>query len=380
MWYVRSISTGDADGAASVTQLAAWMDLTCQVLESLATHSFRWNETEYERFRQGVDESLSLLRGQPNPSSVLISAGNLSQRIEHYHRSTQQMVDSSISEFHNIIRVLLSSVQQLNLDCEDSSRALNEIEEMIVKTSAAEELRIAKAHLTQALGRLAETSRERQDVAYEMITGLQEQVLILERSLSAGAASMSGESLKSFIKQPVPARENKKPSPAPEEPENPLARRGDVGEVPLDPLTGLPSKEAAENAILGLKANSAGIYVAAFYVQRLAQINARMGDKIGNELIFLSAQRILNALSPHDQLFRWRGPAFVALLGRKTSVMDVRREIQHIVASRFQFDLRGGAALVSVNVVAEWFPAETHNCGELIHEIEAFLSVSATRG
>lgn len=108
-----------------------------------------------------------------------------------------------------------------------------------------------------------------------------------------------------------------------------------IAEPQQDPLTGLPNREAAEDAIAGLKGNSSGVFVAAIYVQRLEQINARLGDRTGNELLFLSAQRIVNGLRPGDQIFRWRGPAFVAVLARKEALLEVRREMQRLVSSRF---------------------------------------------
>lgn len=124
-----------------------------------------------------------------------------------------------------------------------------------------------------------------------------------------------------------------------------------------------------------------GVYAAAFYVQRLEQFNARLGDKIGNELLCLAAQRIVNALlRPGDQLFRWRGPAFVALLNRGDGLVDVRREVQRVVASRFHFELRGGAMLASIGVDAKVVSVATAcSSAEIIQEMEQFFALPGTR-
>jgi hypothetical protein len=204
---VKSILTDNSMGATSAVQVAAWRDLACSVIESLATHAFRWNEPDYERFRQGLAESLELLRSQPSPSSVLISAGTLSQRIEDYHQSARQMVDNSISELHSIIRVLMSSMDQVQDNCEDSACALHQIEETIEKTTTAEELRIAKVRLRQALGELVRKTHERKQMASQLMINLQERVLILEQSFVPGAARLTGNSPASSLEQRVPARE-----------------------------------------------------------------------------------------------------------------------------------------------------------------------------
>lgn len=198
-------------------QLTAWMDLACVVLEALAAHAFRWDKPAYERFRQSLEESLKLLKSQPSPSAVLISAGTLSQRIEHYHQHIQKAVDGSISELHDIIRVLLSAIEEVHLECSDSATALEDIKETIENTSTAEELQVAKAHLTHALGLLGEKTRERREKISELVTNLQERVLTLDRSFPAGPARLSEVLPSMRLKPPGETGEGgEPPSPAQE--------------------------------------------------------------------------------------------------------------------------------------------------------------------
>lgn len=164
-----------------------------------------------------------------------------------------------------------------------------------------------------------------------------------------------------------------------EESKNSLAFRGNP-EAQLDLLTGLPNKVAAENAILGLRGRP-NFYLACYYVRGLEFLTVRYGDKIANEVLFLSAQSIANTShGATDQLFRWRGPAFVAIIQREDNLIDVERNVQRMIGPKLQFYLRGGTMLVSVTLGVGVFSAAESNCAEVIRDVENFFLLPATRG
>ncbi|MCC6345277.1 MAG: diguanylate cyclase [Bryobacterales bacterium] len=373
--------TESLESSASVTELVAWMDLTCSLLDALATHAFRWNQADYESFREGMKETLQTLKNQPSPSSVLIAAGTLAQRIEHYSHGTQQVVERSVGELRDIIRILMSSVDATRAGYDDSAAALQQIEEVVGKTQTAEELRVAKVQLTHALSKLSEKTKERKQETSDLLGKLQQRVQVLEHASASGPPQPpAGESAG---KKPVP--------PAPPEPHSaedngpsaaePPVRQPNGGEPRLDPLTGLLNKESAEDAILDLRSKPGQFYLAAFYVQRMARLNARYGDKVANELLFLCAQRLVNnLLHPNDQLYRWRGPAFVAVLEREDGAQDVQREVRQRIEARFQCELRGGALLVSIELASSVIPTGKGAPHELIEQVDSFFNLQSARG
>jgi GGDEF domain-containing protein len=350
------------ESAGSDTQLGAWKDSTCSVLEAMSAHVFRCNPSEYDRFRQKVTETLETWKGQPSSSAVLISTGILTQHIEQYYQDTQRRVDGSMAELHDIAGILLSFVSSLCApplggDASTSSSLL-QIGEMMQQASTAEELRKVKLDLTGKLQGFKEPERT---PSAETVTN---------QRLPAQPSSQPSP-------QPSP-QPSQQPSPQPSQQHAATWNPSPAPEDVLDPLTGLPNRMAAANAILGLKSSPNGAYLVAFYVQRMPHFNARLGDRIGNELLFLSAQCIANALlRPGDQLFRWRGPAFVALIKREDTLIDVKREIKRVLASGFQFELRGGAMLVKPSIVTEAVSAGTSDCADLMQDVEKFFSLHA---
>jgi GGDEF domain-containing protein len=379
------MTTESMENSASVTELVAWMDLTCSLLEALATHAFRWNQEDYETFRKGMKESLQTLKNQPSPSSVLIAAGTLAQRIEHYNKGAQQVVERSLGELRDIIRVLMSSIDSIRTGYDDSASALHHIEEIVGKTQTAEELRVAKVQLTHALGKLTEKTKEHKQETSDLLNKLQERVLILEHSSTLGSPQRHAEpptGHKPPVAAPPAPVAEPRPADAPgPSAADPPARQQNGGEPRLDPLTGLLNKEAAEDAILDLRSKPGQFYLAAFYVQRMPRLNARYGDKVANELLFLCAQRLVNnLLHANDQLFRWRGPAFVAILEREDGFQDVQREVRQRIESRFQCELRGGALLVSIELASTVILTSKGTLPELLEQVEGFFTVQSTRG
>ena len=319
----------EADDAATVNPLAAWTDLSTSVLETVDAHAFCWSPPDYARFHNDMAECLRLLKDRASSSDILLAGANAARSIEQYQRDTQQAVESSLGEIHEMLGMLLGAVIPASQEHAENGVELRRIEKSIRETRIAEDLRAQKDRLAGALARLTKLGR---------VAGVHSAA-----SPAAGPPSSSTE--------------------------------------PLDPLTGLPSKAAAEKAILGLDAASEGAFLVVVYVQRMAHFNARLGDKLGNELLFLTTQRIANALlRPDDQMFRWRGPAFVALLRRPDTLVEVKREVKRVMSSRFQFDLRGGAMLVTPALVAESFAAGPGKGANLIREIEDFIALPSTSG
>ena len=376
MNQVKLTSTPEVEQEGGIGRLAAWMELAFAVLQATANHAVRWKEPDYDRFRQGLAEVLEVLKGQPSPSSVLISAGALAQKIEQYYQQTQHLVDSVITELHDIVRVLVSALDEVQGHCDSSVSALRQIEERIESTRTLEELKVAKADLSRALGEMRERAREQKRTASELVASLQKRVLTLEKGAKSAAAPPD-----SRFDPGAPARTSEAAAMVVESPAERPPRGAGVMEPRLDPTTGLPGKSDAEEAILALPAGRPGLYLAAFYIQRMEHLNARFGDTIGNEVLLFCSQLIASRLiQPADRLFRWRGPAFVALLQREDSLLDVRQEVRRLVGSRVQFEWRNGSLLLSIALAGEAIPTAGSGGPELIAELEKLFVSPAFRG
>jgi diguanylate cyclase (GGDEF)-like protein len=116
-------------------------------------------------------------------------------------------------------------------------------------------------------------------------------------------------------------------------------------------VTGLPKREAAESAFAELARTGGRKYLVTVVIDRLQSINNRFGNAVGDQVLKIMAEYVAQHLGA-DGLFRWSGPALVAILRRQESIDRVRTEMKRIIDVRLDklFDLGGRSALVPITV------------------------------
>jgi len=284
----------------------------------------------------------------------------------------QRYMNGLTSQLRGIIRTLISAVSTMRSSGDGPDLA--EIEERLMDVQTLDGLAIAREDLELALGRLMKSERTRKLEAATLLTRLQERLLILEECANTKITVTA---------HPLPEPSNSRHMSAanPESAMSSVPVSNGTSCIPsstadlVDRLTGLPNREAAEAAMLALETDSRNKHVAAFYIQNMRQLNVRFGDRICDELLCLISQRIaITLLQPADCLFRWRGPAFVAILEREESFSYVSHDLKRFVEHPFQFEFRAGSLLVFISIAAELVGAECFSAAERVQELENFFS------
>lgn len=144
----------------------------------------------------------------------------------------------------------------------------------------------------------------------------------------------------------------------------------------FDPCTNLPTRAEAESALERAVTNASQTYAAVFYLHRMAMINARFGEAIGNQMLLFCSQHIASRLThAGDSLFRWSGPAFLAILDRSDAYLSVSNDVQRMVSvplSRF-IETPSRSVYLPMKVTAEVFPLFKTTSEEALRRIERFI-------
>jgi GGDEF domain-containing protein len=151
-----------------------------------------------------------------------------------------------------------------------------------------------------------------------------------------------------------------------------------------DPGTGLPARAQAEGALREAINRQPQCYAVVFYLHRMQLTNARFGPAIGNQLIEFCSQHIAaSCLRSTDTLFRWSGPAFVAIIERAETPTVLAAEIHKLVSpplGRF-FEAPKRSVYLPIKMTAEAVPLFDTNYADVLGSIETFvLSVSGQAG
>jgi GGDEF domain-containing protein len=147
----------------------------------------------------------------------------------------------------------------------------------------------------------------------------------------------------------------------------------------IDPATGLPERSAAEAAIENAIREKRTAFAAIFVLERLDVINTRFGYKVGDEIFSLYSRDLAHQLGKEDRLFRWTGPALLALLDRSEDIRRVRGDVVRIATKRFSRTIEADnrCVLLSVGATATVISLAESDSDGVIRELESFVNCSS---
>ncbi len=119
---------------------------------------------------------------------------------------------------------------------------------------------------------------------------------------------------------------------------------------PPDPVTSLPGRLTAERAIQEVARGGKRALAALFVVDQLVAINGSFGRDAGDDLLLGVAQTLAKELSDAP-LYRWSGPAILAIFSVKTNLIAAEARARKIAELKTEKRIRtrqGDTQVVSV--------------------------------
>jgi GGDEF domain-containing protein len=283
------------------------------ILEAIACNAVESDPVEHGEFQASLRALIAKMEQAGNSDDTYVLAGEAIKSIESYNRGVQRSLSSQMKELQSIVSLFTRSLLQVSKGSSASATKLHQIEHQIEKASQSEDLRTIKAQLRQSLEVICDEAAE-------------------QERRGAETASHVNDAL---------AR-----------PESADLLAGAVAE--LDMVTGLPNLRAAERAIGSAIAANTSTYAVLLCVERVEVINTRFGFAIGDRVLMLFGQHLAQRLSKGDQLFRWRGPGFLALLDRTGPEISIRAEIARVVSARLEQEIELSGRSVLLPIASSW--------------------------
>jgi GGDEF domain-containing protein len=265
---------------------------------------------------------------------LLMTTGAALKTLEDYNQRTSRYVRVQGAELHHMIAMLTKAIANLGAGSERSVARLQEIEGQLEKTVLIEDVRHLKLRLEACLEGIREESRRQKAESLHTVEGLQHEISQThERMRTATAAPMR------------------------------------------DPVSGLLTRAEAEVAFLEAAHGSERAYAAFFVVDRVAVINARFGYAVGDRVLNLYLEELRPRLSAADRIYRWSGPAFVALLLRADRLDRLQDRLRFLVPAKVEkmVELSNRSALLPIS--ATWTVFEvTLPVEDLTAKLDQFLA------
>jgi len=281
-----------------------------------------------------------------NPSETLVAVGSVERAIEEYNARVGRSVRQYQSELRGMVGMLTETVSECTSASERSKQRLQGIEHRLEKASAIEDIRLLKLQLAECLESLrAEAEDQRKAWAGQMEA--------LASGLHSARTALTAAS-----------------------PPHTAGPDANAAPKPLDPLTGLPRRPKAMEALAEALADPAKQYAVVFTVERVESANARYGFGIGDQMLQAWQQLLHSWFGDGARIFRWGGPAFLMLIERDAPAQQVRTEIAHRCANRHEkmFHVGNRAVLLVIAAAHMVMPlAECVSADLVAQRLDAFV-------
>jgi GGDEF domain-containing protein len=321
---------------------SALLQLCQLLLRSMRLHVVRGEASEVARFQSAVLAMEQRVGTAPEPSEVLLVAGEAAKTFEDYCHHTNRFLQVQSTELTTMIGMLTSTVASISAASQTSVEQLSKVEKRIENINHATDLPKIKEELAGCLAMVREESFRQREQNAATIHSLQRGVLDSQKRMEeATHADAHG------------ARE-------------PLMR---------DAVTGLAGRADAEDALLRAR-DTKDTYAAVLPVDRLALVNSRFGSQSTDTVVRFFAEYVQQHLQPGDRLYRWGPNAFLALVERKQAQDTVRADLARFASAMIELPLAHHGKEILLPLSSTWvlFSCREGRSHEaLVTKIDAFL-------
>ncbi len=297
------------------------------LLDATALHAVDHDPDELIEFRRQIAETSEKFEQTTVSRDTLIIAGEAVRSLQIYNQSVEKFIRNQSAEKQAIIYSLTEALAKLAHTSELSGQNLRSIEKELAKAAKLQDLRQLKAKMQDCLDTIGrEAAREEEERARDLKTPGNNSVIALG---------------------------------------------------PYDQLTGLPTWQHAEARINEMLDARRPGYVLVLIIKNLDIVNRRVGFAVGDEILTLISQSVEKCLSGADQLFRWRGPCFIAVMERSTSHAQVLAEAAKIGSINLEKEVEAQGRSMFFKAALAWTLIrfqDTSQAREISKQIDAFAA------
>jgi GGDEF domain-containing protein len=300
------------------------------LVRGIEVHTVAFEQEDYTSFRTALASAQRQL--DCGTDDLLTVVGGAIQALGEYNRRTSDHIRIRLSEMQGMVSTLIGALEHMVSFGDTSANNLKGIQARLATAAKTEDLRALKSHLSDCLRQITEEVEAHKN------------------------ASKSGKAILATSTKAFEPKGNES-----------------------DPLTGLPGRVAAEAALNEAARTLAQTKqpgaAAIFVLPRLVQINLRFGRSAGDHLLEQLSIYLGSGIHPDDSLFRWTGPALLALIRRDVPLEDLRAEIRTLLSTAPEQEVRVGDHIATVPLSVAWaaFPISPP-LDRLINRIEVFAA------
>ncbi len=281
-------------------------------LESIGAAAVDCNRVEREAFAEEMKQLQLRTAEDPSPDTLFVTSGAAAQAMTDYNRRVSAFLSKQNEEIKGIAAAVAETALRLGGGNAEAAQRLQEIGNRFEAAGEMHDLHSLKTHLRECLQSFREETQRQRAESDATIQALQREI---ERR---PACNLSGEM------------------------------------ADTDPVTGLPRQTTGTREMQEAAKSGKHTYVLVMVVKGVQSINARFGFDVGDRMLYLFAQHVDRHIMHSDKLFRWDGPAVVALLDRNETMEQVRAQVRRMLDEPLEGTFSGNGRAVMIPISAAW--------------------------
>lgn len=309
---------------------AAYLNVIGTLLDGVAANALELDRAACGRFRKLIGEIRAGMSADASFETMLDDSSAAVQAIGDYARETARLVHAQGAEMRNMIAMLATTVVDIGGVGGRAVTRLQTIGDELERAVAVQDVATLKTRLQLCLGDIRQAAKQQQAESTQMVQALRREI----------------------------------------------SRKQEAGHIiGLDLITDLPGEAVAQAQFLDALRTGERNHVAVFVLCSVQRINLRFGRSTGDEAVRALKQYLADQLSPADHMFRWPGPALVALLAGNDPFDRVSARLKRLLEKPIErtFEVDGHAVRIPLSVAWSVFALSPsiENLNRQIHDFVA---------
>lgn len=304
------------------------------LVERLGRSAVYDDPRELAEFRRDIQSISDALTPELPHDNLLTLAESAAQALETQNRQVAGRIGREHRIFHEIVQTIYSSLAKIAGESGECVRALERIDRDLGSGTGFMDLPSLKLHLETCLTAVGEQIEHERAAAKSTIEKLQ--MVIEELRGSAGGR-----------------------------PDRKSASAASAGR----------DQNACVAAIAEAIRKGTRHFVVVMVVNRIQPINARFGREAGDWMLGRFREHVESQILASDRLFRWTGPAMVALLERPKALDEVRGVVKRMLDTPIDETYEIGERSILIPISAAWsIFMLTPEAGAAERQIQTFIA------
>jgi GGDEF domain-containing protein len=306
-------------------------------LTGISRNTLEGGDDELASFRESMLALAGKIHEQANTMELETTVGQALELFRDYNERVLKFNESHTSELKAVMRTMTETITYLSESRTRSVHQLQFVERELEQADQIDDIRLLRARIVNCLDVVREETVRLESEAQTRSQEVREQI--------GRAKTATGKASSRF--------------------------------GTMDIVTGLPARRAAERAISDALEAESSCAVALFVVTRLSAINAKYGRPVGDEVMLRIANHFAQQLSADTHLYRWSGPALIAVNCTYDNGEAIKRAWTKAAAAKQEISIEAKGRLVFVLVETSMsfqLATNTAVASELFQSLDKFVA------